>query len=750
MGPERDRNGRPEPRQEPGGVRRVARAMFSPEIRRSARAIPEAFGPFVVIWTAFRESLGAAKGVERRRRRTLGVMGWGLLIVALAAVAYGVINVLGGALLALVPEAHGQTLGPGMLGGSDPKTLELLDFLFGMTRGAGYGVEEMMRYFNMGVLIVVGALTVYHVMFAVVETGRSGEGKLSGWQMMRLVAGLGLVFPLPATGLGPGQHALLELTDMGASLAAGVWSRFAGVIVEGGPGAPVRIPPGYRAMVADVVLLETCLYIHNEVASRAGDTAYITVQRREKEGEVRYLYADPEPFDRHWPCGFVSIVTEPDVDNPGARVMAVAHDAALRAPAMVSGLESAGRELGSRYLTDTPESGAPLPDVNEWLDGTGLVSAYEGGLLSQVDAASAASREALSEEVEESIESRGWLGASAFFLVFARNHAVFLDAVAAVPQVEVQRGEGAGVMKWVGRVFDRVVEPWDEVGNELSAWLAQSEAGESKGRVIPTEAGGWWTGLLDWLDVDWFKPESVTAFGSGNPLEELVTMGHWMMTAGITALGAQTAVQAIPWFGENIKNAAGGSMLTVVAVAMLIGGISLAFIVPAMPFVRSLFGIVAWVISVVEALIAVPLFLAIQVGGEGHRLVSRASYGGYLLILHAVVRPGLMILGLVFGYFVFLAGMDLFNWLYVEFLYGLTSDSRMNVVTSMVALGMYVVIALGVANSTFKCVDLIPLEVLRWLGSRVRGAGDEGGMTGRSLESLASKMTIFRGLGRGG
>lgn len=736
------------PREKAGAARSAARTLLSLEVRRSFRAIVETTGAFAVVWSAFRESLGAAPGVERRRRRRIGAGGWVVLVLALAAVVYGAVMVLARGVLALVPEAQAQALGPGMLGASDPKTLELLDFLFGMTRGEGYGIAEMIRFFNMGVLVVVGALTVYHVLFAVVETGRTGEGKLSGWQMMRLVAGLGLVFPLPATGLGPGQHALLELTDMGASLAAGVWSRFAGVIVEGGPGAPVRIPPGYQKMVADVVLLETCMYIHNEVAARAGDTPYITVQRREKPGEVRYLYRDPSPGDRHWPCGFVSLVTAIDVENPGARVMALAHDAALRAPAMVWGLERSARELGRRYLPDTPQSGEALPEVDAWFEGTGLARAYASGLETQVAAASAASRGTLREEVDAAIERQGWLGASSFFLVLSRNHAVFLDAVAAVPKVEVLRGEGEGIQKWVGRLFDRVVEPWDEAGAELSEWLGESTAGESSGRVALTEGGGWWTGLLDWMDVDWFKPESATAFGSGNPLEELVTMGHWMMGAGLAALGYQGVVQAIPIVGQTVKNVTGGGMVSAVAVMVLIGGLLLAFMVPAMPFLRSLFGIVAWVISVVEALIAVPLFLAIQVGGEGHRLVSRASHGGYLLILHAVVRPALMILGLVFGYFVFLASMDLFNWLYVEHLYGLTGASRMNVLTSLVALGMYVVVAFAVANATFKCIDLVPQEVLHWLGSRVRGAGDEAGGASRLMEGMTSKLNVFRGFGR--
>ena len=711
--------------------------MFGLEIGRSLAPLRESGQAFGSVWVAFRESIGRAKGVERRWRR-IGPAEAVVLLVAAVAVLYGVVKLLALGLMWLVAEAQAQGLDPGFLGGSDLKSQELLDFLYGIARGEGSGVEEMVRFYNMGVLVVVGTLTVYHVLFAVVETGRTGEGRLSGWQMMRLVAGLGLVFPLPATGLGPGQHVVLALVDSGTSLAAGVWSRFAAVVVAGGGGAPVRIPPRHRGMVADLVLLETCKYIHNQVAAAAGDGPYITVQWSDRHDQIRYLYADPDPWDRHYPCGAVWVVKEPDVENEGARIMAVVHDAAVRSPAMIAGLERAAKEIGDRYLVDRPEFGEPLPWVNEWLDGTGLVEAYTAALQGEVMAATKASRETMTAEVEDAIDRRGWLGASAFFLVMSRNHAVFLDAIAAIPEVRVRRDDG-GV--W-GRMFDRVVEPWGEVAPELSEWLSASTAGESGGSLVPTESGGFWSGLFDWIPTDF-----VTMLKGGNPLEELVTMGHWMMGSALTAIGAQTAISLIPGVGEKLS---GGGLMTVVAVMVLIGGISLAFIVPAMPFFRSLFGILTWVISVVEAVIAVPLFLALQVGGEGHRLVSRASYGGYLLVLHAVVRPALMILGLVFGYFVFLAMMELFNWLYVDHLQGLTKSTHMNVLTALVALGMYVVIALGVANAAFKCVDLVPQEVLRWLGSRVRSGSDDGEGITRSLEGVSRKLTVFRGLGRGG
>ena len=70
--------------------------------------------------------------------------------------------------------------------------------------------------------------------------------------------------------------------------------------------------------------------------------------------------------------------------------------------------------------------------------------------------------------------------------------------------------------------------------------------------------------------------------------------------------------------------------------------------------------------SIVEAVLAVTVFAAAHVTREdGNRLTVSATRQGWLFLPALVLRPPLMLLGLILAYYVFLAVVGLFNavWL---------------------------------------------------------------------------------------
>ena len=730
----------------PSPARRAARTMFHPELGLSLAPMRESAGAFAMVLSAAWAWVTHPRKARRRRSRRLGVTGWVVLILAVSAVVYGAAVVVGGLLLVAVPQAHGQVVDPGILGGSDPRTRELLDFVYGIGRADGVGLGEMLRYFSAAVLVVVGVVLLYQVLFAVVETGRTGEGRLTGWQVMRLVIGVALIFPLPGTGLGPGQHIFLGMIDVGGNIASGVWSRVSTLLVGGGSTGPVKVPESHKDVVGKMLLVQTCMYLHNEVAAAAGHGAYIEVVRKVTDAEVEYRYEDKWEQYRYRPCGSVVVSRLQSTDNPGAVILADAHYEAVSNARFQTALKAAARELGDVFLPNKPTSGLLLPEVDEWLARTDLAAMYERVLQTQVGRAGEASRAALDEALKEAVESEGWLAAASYFTVISRNQAQFYDALAAVPEVTVG-GD------WWGSVFGRTVDVWTTAGPALEEWLARSAAVGPSGRVTSGRANTVSSlfDLADLFPVDW-----AVRIDAARPLESMVGMGHTMLNVGLVAIvgggigsmagmPARLAGKVASMFGgeavEKLAGPAAGAMKLVhfVAWALVIGGVVLAYVVPLIPFLRFLFGVVSWVISVVEGLVAVPLFLALQVGGESKGLVSQASKGGYLLVLHAVIRPALMVVGLVFGYFIFVAAIGLFNWMYAAHLEGLGNATTMGLVTLIVGLGVYTIVAFGIANASFKAIEVVPGEVMRWLGGHARG-GSEGGGLGQFLT-----RTVMRG-----
>ena len=745
-----------EPRRSP--ARRTARAMFHPELGLSLAPMRESAGAFAMVLSAA-WAWASHPRRERRRRTRLGVTGWVVLILAVSAVVYGAAVVLGGLLLVAVPQAHGQVVDPGILGGSDPRTRELLDFVYGIGRADGVGLGEMLRYFSAAVLVVVGVVLLYQVLFAVVETGRTGEGRLTGWQVIRLVIGVGLIFPLPATGLGPGQHIFLGMIDVGGNIASGVWSRVSTLLVGGGSTGPVQVPESHKDVVGKMLLIQTCMYLHNEIAAAAGHGAYIKVVREVTDEAVEYRYEDEWEQYRYRPCGSVVVSRLRSTENPGAMIVADAHYEAVSNPRFQAALRAAARELGDVFLPNKPTSGQLLPEVDEWLARTELAAMYARVLQIQVGRAGEASRATLDESLREALEQEGWLAAASYFTVISRNQAQFYDALAAVPEVSVG-GD------WWGSVLGRTVDVWQTAGPALEEWLARSSEVGPSGRVTSSRANTV-SSLFDLLDF--FPLDLAIRIDDARPLESMVGMGHTMLNAGLTVIvggGLGSVLTSAAWVPGRIAalagkgmNIAGGAaarigatgegiwkVVYLAAWALVIGGVVLAYVVPLIPFLRFVFGVVSWVISVVEGLVAVPLFLALQIGEDTKGLVSQASRGGYLLVLHAVIRPALMVLGLVFGFFIFMAMIGLFNWMFEAHLEGSGTASTMGAITLLISLVVYTVVAFGIANASFKAIEVVPGEVMRWLGGHARG-GSEGGGLGQFLSrKVMSTKAPVRGI----
>ena len=669
-------------------------------------------------------------------------MGWLVVIGMAVCVVYGVAVVFGGILLAAVPKSNAQAASTGIVQGTDEKTRELLHFLHDVGGGAGFGLGEMLRHFNAAVLVVVAVVLIYQVLYAVVETGRTGEANLTGWQVMRLVIGMGLIFPLPATGLGPGQHLFLSLTDVSGNIAAGVWNRVATVIAAGGPAGPVRVPSRYRGVVVNMIIVHTCMYVHNQIAEQGGDGPYIIVDKTILANEVSYLYSDPVN-PRYRACGQVKVAVERTAENPTARIMTRAHLNILQSPAFVAGLDRAAKDLGDRFISASSEFGELLPEVNGWLDGTGLVRQYSDAMTDHVTRAAEASRESLTEELSDAVDREGWLSAASFLMVISRNHAVLHEALRAIPVVNL--GSEFAENDDLGRVG-----PWRDTEMTLSAWLARSEIAETSAQLTPSHEEGWWSKLVNIIPA-----ESVAYLDDGSPLESLVGMGHKLVDSAIVVLGLKIGASIVGGLGLKVgkfvaKEVFSGAIALVNAIIylLLFAGIMLAYILPLIPFLRFFLGVVSWVVSVVAGLVAIPLYLALQMGGEARGLVGGTTHGGLLLVLHAIARPALMVFGLVFGYFIFVAAMELFNWLFVAHLKGISNSSEIGVITTVVSFLIYTVVAFAVANAAFKAIDLVPQEVMRWLGGRVRVGDDEVAGLGRAAGEVVTVASALRGTGR--
>ena len=368
-------------------------------------------------------------------------------------------------------------------------------------------------------------------------------------------------------------------------------------------------------------------------------------------------------------------------------------------------------------------------------------------------------RAELARVVAEDAKAASWMSAASFFNTIAHRTGLFQAAAHNIPGVSLPP---PSLGQWAPAA--------DAAVKGLTTALVQSRgyqpmlfsAAASGAAALPAPGGGGMAaGVMEFIDLD-----SVIVADSGNPIADLASLGHGLMNAALAAtaalMGAAAGsglLESVPFVGkgldmfESVWQVADGFVSTVLGLLLMAGAV-LAYLLPALPFIRFLFAILGWIVTVVVAVLAVTVFAAAHVTrGDGNRLATQATRLGWLFLPGLILRPPLMLFGLIVGYFVFLAGIGLFNEVWLPQMRDAGASGGLGPIGFLAMLTLYVMIAYGLMNASFKLIDLLPSAVLDWIGGR-GGAGEDGGeRVGGAAASAISRvggLRIGAGPRRGG
>ena len=215
-----------------------------------------------------------------------------------------------------------------------------------------------------------------------------------------------------------------------------------------------------------------------------------------------------------------------------------------------------------------------------------------------------------------------------------------------------------------------------------------------------------------------------------------------LIAATIATHSGGAAIAWIPFIGDSAEELTagyravwdvGGGFVNLILGILLIAGVMLTFVLPLIPFIRFLFGILTWLMTVVEAFLAITVFAAAHVTrGEGNQLMTSVTRSGWLFLPGLVLRPALMLFGFVLGYWVFVAGVNILNGVFVSYLRDTDELVGIGLVGFITMTVVYVFICYTLMNMAFKLIDILPNVVMEWIGGRGAGAagGAEGAMGG--------------------
>ena len=708
---------------------RPLRFLFAPEL---GRPIADALRSAAVLRRLAEEAVrlespaagAGGGGAERRKAGSPARSGlfWLVLLLAVAG--------LGLAVLPPPDPAAAQSIDRGLFADTDSTTRDVLSFLGGLGRDRPSAVGDMLFAFNAGVLVLAGFLLVWHAAAGVVDTAREGRFGFGAWAIVRIVAAIALMAPLPG-GMNGAQHAVVGLAHLGGDFANAVWKPFSEeALAESRPIVPRPREALWRAAISRALIAETCRRAANGSAALAGDDPYVEIDEDEDDGTIS-LHYDGEgggmPDDM---CGAIRFS---GLDADGAPGLAAGgHRRALTD--LMPAVRSIAARLAAHYVPGTPLYGRPLPDIDGLLAAQDLAGSYARVLDEALTRAASEEREALARVVAEDAQEASWMAAASFFNTIAHRAGLFQAAAHNVPAVALPV---PSLEEWVPAA--------DAAVKGVAAQLARSRdyhpmllsAATAGAGALPAaggDGGGMVSGLLEFIDLD-----SVIVADSGNPIADLAALGHGLLNAALASvaalMGAATGsglLESIPFIGKGLDVFESAWQVSDALVSTLLGilivaGAVLAYVLPALPFIRFLFGILGWILNVAIAVLAVTVFAAAHVTREdGNRLTVQATRQGWLFLPALVLRPALMLLGLILGYFVFLAAIGLFNQVWLPQMRDAGASGGLGPVGFLAMLALYVIVAYGLMNASFKLIDLLPGAVLDWIGGRA-GAGDDGG-----------------------
>lgn len=226
-----------------------------------------------------------------------------------------------------------------------------------------------------------------------------------------------------------------------------------------------------------------------------------------------------------------------------------------------------------------------------------------------------------------------------------------------------------------------------------------------------------------------------------HPLAQLVGIGRSLVESTIRNLSGAalaTLLQAIPGVGAAAGTVA--SLAITVAMIGLTVGFILFYIVPFLPFIYFFFSVSSWIKGIFEALLGAPLWALAHIRIDGQGFSGQAASQGYFLILEIFLRPILTVFGLLASISIFAALVMLLNDTFDLVLANLTGfDETCDTGTcSPMTLEyyrgpidqffftvVYAVLVYIMAMASFKLIDQIPNNILRWMGSSAQAFNDK-------------------------
>jgi hypothetical protein len=631
-----------------------------------------------------------------------------------------------------------------------------------------------MQILNMFALTFGTLMFTYVAVIGTVNTAQDGEilGKKwsSMWIPLRFTAGTALLVPL-ASGYSTIQHFILWLALAGGGAASQVWAAAVGGFA-GSQATTVVLSQDYeakvQAMARDVLKAELCAQANQFTRSVNGTSAPFGLSEK-PAGETTMadpMMGDINSYSRTLRWGALDNTTGAAPDSCGSVKTSVFTDVAgssfqlapsrmlagtsMTAPgtyangsmgddqasrdamrlrgrafidAQASGIMAAAAQLRplARRMAEANPAAAPVTTSEIATALKAAATSYRNVILPTVTSTASSFDQRLTKFTEASKEA-GWLMAGSTFFQMAQIRSAASKMMQSVPTVT------AGALQQADAVPGVVDASLTADIEAMEAQIDKNFKGDSGDWWNPGEKLAYTLGKFVSVDPASDKHALVQIKDTGDRIivaTEVVATG--MVAATTVSLAAgNSAPGKVVDFMSGVKTTA-LELFHMALPAIYAGfiacfgvGVTMAFVIPMLPFTLTIGSIVGWLMALFSAVVAGPVWLAGHLHPEGDDIAGK-GIGGYMILLETVTRPIFIVFGLLGAFLIMDPVLKLVSLMFKANMSSLEGNSTTGIVATVVLAMLYAGIVFTTVRSTMTLVYVLSETVYRWIGGAHAG-----------------------------
>ncbi|MHB8258427.1 MAG: DotA/TraY family protein [Acidiferrobacterales bacterium] len=473
-------------------------------------------------------------------------------------------------------------------------------------------------------------------------------------------------------------------------------------------------------------------------------------------GQYVYTFATPKGFQ---PGSFGRVVIKcRSRSGPmcAARVSAIEQMAATLAPYVQATVNGAEAKKGASTISPTPASTAaepappPLALAAQQYD-----AAVSAAVPREIQAVAPAFSQAM-QRLSDHIAHEGWISLGSYYWQIGSANKALQRRVDAAPG-------------WTGYDAQTIGQSLSAFDQKRLSGILEAMAG-AQVAATPRPPTSLFQAAINHLfplrGGAWYAQAPVWALMAGDPITNLQKIGDGIMnTEGpivgmymldrVSAGAASRIGHGIPLVsglvdlaGASVRTAERvfGPYLLTIIIGLTIIGATWAYYIPAVPFLLWTFGVVGWIILVIESLVASVLWAAGIATPEGEGFLGPRGEQGFMLFLNVMIRPSLMVLGFFASFLLMVPLGNLVGAGLAIFLRGENAGlTAWNPVTWIASAALISIVAVMLSHKIFGLITWVPDNVMRWLGhgSQQLGEHEAEGNTRAAFVGIANKAGQF-------